>query len=505
MIKSILSLFIALYLLSGCEGEKASFGDSQTGKIFRPDGSEITGPVADAGDDQSVVEGDEVTLDASKSSDNDGEIVSYSWVTSNGTVVSTESSFSKSDLSIGTYTLTLTVTDNDGASDSDSVVITVSRNRYPTADAGADQSVKLGEPLTLDGSASSDSDGEIVSYEWKVNDNILSTESSFSISSLLAGDYVITLSVTDNKGAISTDNVRVSVEGNKAPSADAGADQQVNPGETVYLDASGSSDSDGSIVSYEWKEGSNILSTNSSFYISTLSTATHTITLTVTDDSGESATDEVVVTVSYSIVHNGVKYNKVTSPYTNRVWLDRNVGADRVCTSFDDTQCYGDYFQWGRDSDGHEKSTSITTSAQATSLLYAGSKFITSTSLYDYDWASSLDSDGSLRTYNWSKTDGSFICPVGYRVPTLTELEAETIDIGVNNATDAFNNFLKLPSSGYRDYISGDMKSVGTYGYLLSTTVSSTSSSLLYYSSSSANSSGNYFRANGRSVRCIKD
>ena len=54
------------------------------------------------------------------------------------------------------------------------------------------------------------------------------------------------------------------------------------------------------------------------------------------------------------IVHNEKVYYVVKSPYTKRHWLDRNLGASRVCISHNDKQCYGDYFQWGRSSDGHE-------------------------------------------------------------------------------------------------------------------------------------------------------
>ena len=43
------------------------------------------------------------------------------------------------------------------------------------------------------------------------------------------------------------------------------------------------------------------------------------------------------------IVHSGLKYGIVKSPYTSKIWLDRNLGAKRVCQSFDDKKCYGVY------------------------------------------------------------------------------------------------------------------------------------------------------------------
>ena len=53
-------------------------------------------------------------------------------------------------------------------------------------------------------------------------------------------------------------------------------------------------------------------------------------------------------TTDGTISHNGKSYGTVTSSYTGKVWLDRNLGASQVCTALDDTACYGDYYQWGR-------------------------------------------------------------------------------------------------------------------------------------------------------------
>ena len=92
--------------------------------------------------------------------------------------------------------------------------------------------------------------------------------------------------------------VDVNTTENQAPTANAGADQNVMEDESVTLRASASSDSDGTIVSYEWKEGDSVLSTASSFIKADFTVGTHTITLTVTDDNGATATDTVVVTVN---------------------------------------------------------------------------------------------------------------------------------------------------------------------------------------------------------------
>ena len=89
---------------------------------------------------------------------------------------------------------------------------------------------------------------------------------------------------------------------NLPPLADAGRDQTVRDSnrdgtELVTLDASASSDRDGSIVSYEWREGTTSIATSVKPAV-WLSVGTHTLTLEVTDDDGDKATDSVVVTVN---------------------------------------------------------------------------------------------------------------------------------------------------------------------------------------------------------------
>jgi len=151
--------------------------------------------------------------------------------------------------------------------------------------------------------------------------------------------------------------------------------------------------------------------------------------------------------------HNGIDYDVVVSPYTGRIWLDRNLGAKRVCASYDDSKCFGDYYQWGRNADGHEKENSEITYKQESSVKHSSSKFVVegSDSNFDWDWLEEYD-DG-YRQANWQATNGSSICPKGFRVPTIDELASELDEFDVSrihNNQEAFKNFLKLPSAGYR-------------------------------------------------------
>jgi hypothetical protein len=179
-------------------------------------------------------------------------------------------------------------------------------NLSPIAGAGPDQTVRDAdgdgvEPVALNGSASSDPDGTIVSYEWREGSNVLALVASPSMF-LSVDRHTLTLQVTDNHGATGTDSVVVTVNPNWPPTANAGPDQTVTDtagdgAEVVILSGSASSDADGSIVGYEWREGTTVIAVGASPSVS-LAVGTHTLTLRVTDNDGATGTDSVVVTVS---------------------------------------------------------------------------------------------------------------------------------------------------------------------------------------------------------------
>ncbi|HNW90215.1 MAG TPA: FISUMP domain-containing protein [Bacteroidales bacterium] len=184
----------------------------------------------------------------------------------------------------------------------------------------------------------------------------------------------------------------------------------------------------------------------------------------------------------------------VTNPVTGEIWMDRNLGATQVATSSTDADAYGDLYQWGRGTDGHEKRSSATTSALATSDTPGHGNFILA-----YDWRSPKNDN------LWQGVSGiNNPCPSGYRLPTNAEWDAERLSWSSNNAAGAFASLLKLPMSGYRHNGNGSLTNVGSTGHYWSSTVAGTLSVDLYFNSSGATMYSS-FRSDGDAVRCLKD
>lgn len=259
-------------------------------------------PIADAGGPYSGTIGEAVHFDASGSLDVDGSIASYAWDFGDGTS-GTEGAVDHVFDAAGMFLVTVTVTDDDGATDEDSVLVTIvdpsSDNVAPTADAGGPYGALVGEAVLFDGSASSDTDGSIVSYAWDFGDGSTGEGETASHSYTAAGSFAARLTVTDNGGAVAQDVVVVvvSATGNVPPVADAGANQTVTLGAAVLLDASGSTDADGNIASYLWDLGDGETSSEEALTHTYAEVGSYLVHLTVTDDDGASDDAYVLVEV----------------------------------------------------------------------------------------------------------------------------------------------------------------------------------------------------------------
>ncbi len=205
---------------------------------------------------------------------------------------------------------------------------------------------------------------------------------------------------------------------------------------------------------------------------------------------------------SETFTYNGssVTYGTVIGA-NSKCWLDRNLGATQVATSSSHSASYGDLFQWGRGTDGHQSRTSSTTTTLSTTDQPGHDDFIVNTNFSPYDWRNPQN------TNLWQGVNGTNNpCPSGYRLPTETEWNTERTSWSTSDTAGAFASPLKLTVTGNRNHNNGNLMQTGVAGFYWSSSISGTVSRALNIQPSSSNTTINdQRRASGFSVRCIKD
>jgi uncharacterized delta-60 repeat protein len=212
-----------------------------------------------------------VTLNGSASSDANSDPLTYSWTLTSKPAGSTAALAGATSAAptftadaAGTYVASLEVNDGKVGSTASTVTVTATvANATPVANAGVNQNVVTGTLVTLNGTASSDANGDPLTYSWTLTSKPAgstatlagATSAAPTFTADAAGTYVASLVVNDGKVSSAASTVAVTATTpavNAAPVANAGTAQNVITGVVVTLNGSASSDANGDPLAYSW-------------------------------------------------------------------------------------------------------------------------------------------------------------------------------------------------------------------------------------------------------------
>ena len=259
-------------------------------------------PVAEAGTDQSAVVGQPVVFGGAASYDIDGLIEKYSWNMGDGTVLQ-GATVTHTYTTSGNYNVALTVTDDSGVANNtatDRMFVGVNAPPVPRFTI-PDRPVSVSELAILDGSGSTDDDGQILSYIWDFGDGATGEGPVVNYAWTQPGTFTVTLTTIDDSGTASAlQSTAMQIRVDAAPVADAGADQYVTAS-VVEFDGGGSTDADGAVTDWQWDFGDGAIARGQTVSHAFLRPGVYEVALVVRDDSGaplNTDRDTMLVTVN---------------------------------------------------------------------------------------------------------------------------------------------------------------------------------------------------------------
>ena len=414
-------------------------------------------------------------LDATKSTDAEGQALSFEWLFPDGTT-SNDPVVTHDFGGPGTYTVRLRVTDDSGQVGAGTEVqVPVVLNHPPTAAAGEDQVAAPTDVLAFDGTGSADSDGRLRQYRWDFGDGNRTTGRKVRHAFDAPGRYTVTLEVEDDsKGpcAVGTDTLEVWV--NEAPVAKAGHPDRGAVSEAFPFTAEESTDADGRLTKYEWDFGDGSTAEGSPVEHAFAESGTYEVRLTVTDDAGvgnstTSATQTVFVNEPPIARAGDDREVAIDEPLE----LDAGASEDsdgvlvRYSWTFGDgTSAEGERVEHAYDAagtyqvrlevqdDSRTRSDTVADTLEvvvnAPPVAEAGPDQRVTESEVRFDATGSSDSDGEVVRYTWKFGDGAtgegarplhvYAAPGTYRVdleiaddsPTPRNTARDHLDVVVN-------------------------------------------------------------------------
>ena len=209
--------------------------------------------------------------------------------------------------------------------------VNVVKNRPPLAVAGVDQHASRGAVVNVNGQASTDPDGRIVSFTWDFGDGTTVDGDATSHIYNAGGTFTVTLTVVDDKGAEGQDELVVTVDDNLAPVAVINVTPAGDVGalSSVRFDGTSSTDADGTIAAFDWDFGDGDVGTGPTFDHAFAAAGTYDVGLTVTDDKGATNTAHVTMNVTEQVSYAGQWSWTLVDP------SQRDMGL--VCGTFEDS------------------------------------------------------------------------------------------------------------------------------------------------------------------------
>jgi len=416
-------------------------------------------PVANAGPDQTTYVTNTLVLNGALSTDADGDPLTYSWSILTRPPVSTATLINPTSVNPsfvvdrpGNYVVQLVV--NDGSLNSLPDTVTVSTlNSKPVANAGPNQSALVTQTAHLDGSNSTDVDGDTLTYTWQFTDRPTGSAAALSDTHAVKPSFVIdkfgsyTVQLTVNDGHLDSNPSSVTVStGNTPPVANAGSNKTVAVGDLVQLSGAGSTDVDGNPLTYLWsitnKPGGSTATLSNPALVNPTFVAdkfgTYILQLIVNDGTADSAPATVTISTQNS-APIAVAGHPQTVPIGSLVNLDGSdswdpdhnpltflwsltkIPAGSTAALSDPTAVKpgfladkaGSYTAQLIVNDAtvdSAPSTVLITTENSQPVANAGTdKTVTAGTLVHLDGGASIDADGDPLTFKWSMTQ----IPVG--------------------------------------------------------------------------------------------